>query len=117
MEPVTFANITVERCVACEGIWFDGTMARDLKKIKGGASVDTGSAKVGKEQGKMEGVDCPICGKAMVTRPDPYQPHIRYEVCPDADGVYFDAGEFRDYVTDSLGDVFKDVLASLRKKS
>lgn len=117
MEPVTFANVTVERCMACEGIWFDGTTARDLKKVAGGASVDTGSAAVGKEQDKMVGVACPVCGKKMETRPDTYQPHLRYEVCPDGDGVYFDAGEFRDYVTEGLGDFVKDLLANARKKS
>jgi Zn-finger nucleic acid-binding protein len=116
MEPVTFSGVTVDRCTACEGLWFHGTEARDLKKIKGSESVDTGSVKVGKEQDKITGVACPMCGKTMETKPDPYQAHIRYEVCPDADGVYFDAGEFRDFVKDDLGDFVKDLLAAARNK-
>jgi Zn-finger nucleic acid-binding protein len=114
MEPVTFSGITVDRCKACQGIWFDGVGHRDLKKAKGSAAVDTGSVKVGREQNKITGVACPICGKTMETRPDTYQPHIRYEVCPDSDGVYFDAGEFRDFTREGLGDFIKDLLA--RKK-
>jgi Zn-finger nucleic acid-binding protein len=111
MDPVTFSGVTVDRCTACEGIWFDGTEARDLKKIKGAESVDTGSAKVGKEHDAITGVPCPVCGSVMATKPDPYQPHIRYEVCPQAHGVYFDAGEFRDFVKEGLGDFFKSLLA------
>ena len=117
MEAVAFSGITVDRCKACQGIWFDGVEHRDLKKAKGAESIDTGSAKVGKEHDKMDGVACPVCGDEMAARPDPYQSHIRYEVCPRAHGVYFDAGEFRDYVKEGLADVFKDIMAGIRKKS
>ncbi len=117
MEAVAFSGVTVDRCVACEGIWFDGVEHRDLKKIEGSAAVDTGSAKVGKEHDKMEGAACPVCGEEMATRNDPYQSHIRYDVCPKAHGVYFDAGEFRDFVKEDLGDFFKDLLAGIRKKA
>lgn len=111
MEIVEFSGVTVDRCMACQGIWFDGTEHRDLKKAKNGGSVDTGSVKVGREHDKMTGVDCPVCGAAMETKPDPYQSHIRYEVCPASHGVYFDAGEFRDFVKDDLGDFFKSLLS------
>ena len=114
MEAVEFSGITVDRCQACEGIWFDGVEHRDLKKIKGAESLDTGSAKVGKEHDKMEGVACPMCGKAMEVKADPYQSHIHYDVCPDAHGVYFDAGEFRDFVKEDIGDFFKSLLNSKR---
>jgi uncharacterized protein len=115
MEPVAFSNVTVERCKACQGIWFDGIEHRDLKKIKGAESIDTGSAKVGKEHDKMTGVSCPVCSEVMEVKPDPYQPHIHYDVCPDAHGVYFDAGEFRDFVKEDFGDFFKSLLAKNRK--
>lgn len=115
MEAVAFSGVTVDRCVACEGIWFDGTEHRDLKKIKGAEAVDTGSAKVGKVHDAMEGVVCPVCAKVMEVKLDPYQPHIHYDVCPDAHGVYFDAGEFRDFVKEDFGDFFKSLLVKNRK--
>ena len=77
--------------------------------------MDTGSAKVGKEHDKMTGVGCPVCGAAMEVKADPYQPHIHYDVCPRAHGVYFDAGEFRDFVKEDLGDFFRSLLAKSRK--
>lgn len=110
MEPVEFSSVTVDRCKACQGIWFDGTEHRDLKKISGSGGIDTGSAKVGKEHDTHSDVPCPRCGQTMTVQVDPYQPHIRYEVCPDRHGVYFDAGEFRDYVKEDLGDFFKSLL-------
>jgi Zn-finger nucleic acid-binding protein len=115
MEPVVFSGVTVDRCLACEGIWFDGTEHRDLKKIKGAEAVDTGSVKVGREHDKMAGVPCPVCGTAMLVKPDPYQPHIHYDVCPESHGVYFDAGEFRDFVKEDFADFFKSLLVKNRK--
>ena len=115
MDPVTYAGITVDRCTRCQGIWFDGIEHRDLKKVKGSESIDTGSAKTGHKNDAMTGVPCPTCGLAMEVKPDPYQPHIHYDVCPAGDGVYFDAGEFRDFVKEDLGDFFKDLLAAKRK--
>jgi Zn-finger nucleic acid-binding protein len=61
------------------------------------------------------GVNCPVCGKVLEVKPDPYQPHIHYDVCPDAHGVYFDAGEFRDFVKEDFGDFFKSLLSKNRK--
>lgn len=114
MEPVEFSSVTVDRCKACQGIWFDGTEHRDLKKIKGADAIDTGSVKVGKEHDKMDGVACPRCGQTMIVKADPYQSHIHYDVCPEHHGVYFDAGEFRDFVREDLGDFFKSLLNSKR---
>ena len=110
MEPVEFSNVTVDRCLACEGIWFDGVAHRDLKKIRGAEAIDTGSVELGREHDKMVGVNCPVCGAVMEVRPDLYQPHIHYDVCPQAHGVYFDAGEFRDFVKEDITDFIKSML-------
>jgi Zn-finger nucleic acid-binding protein len=117
MEPVTYSGITVDRCSRCMGIWFDGVEHRDLKKAKGSESIDTGSAKVGHEYNTMTEVKCPVCGALMDNVADTYQPHIHYEVCPEAHGVFFDAGEFRDFVKEDIGDFFKGLLGARKKKS
>jgi Zn-finger nucleic acid-binding protein len=65
MEAVVFSGVTVDRCKACAGIWFDGVEHRDLKKIKGADTLDTGSVKVGGEHEKLEGVACAGCATAM----------------------------------------------------
>jgi Zn-finger nucleic acid-binding protein len=115
MEAVTFKTVTVERCTQCRGIWFDGVEHKELKALKGSESIDIGSAKVGKEYDEMEGVSCPVCAESMSRVADKFQPHIHYEVCPKGHGVFFDAGEFKDFKEETLGDFFKD-LSWVRKK-
>jgi Zn-finger nucleic acid-binding protein len=117
MEIVEHAGINVDRCTGCQGIWFDGLEHRDLKKAGGADSLDIGSAKVGRTHDAQVDVACPKCGSKMDTIADKFQHHIHYEVCPQGDGVYFDAGEFRDFVKEDIGDFFKGLLASRRKKS
>lgn len=109
MEKVTFNAITVDRCTQCKGIWFDGVEHKDLKKMKGSASIDIGSEKVGKEYDDMENVACPVCGEVMTTVADKFQTHIHYEVCPAGHGAFFDAGEFKDYKVENLMDFIKSL--------
>ena len=117
MEIAEHAGITVDRCTGCQGIWFDGMEHRELKKAGGSADLDVGSAKKGRENNALIDVACPKCGSVMDTVPDKYQKHIHYEVCPQGDGVYFDAGEFRDFVKEDIGDFFKGLLAGRRGKA
>jgi len=114
MEPVTHAGVTVHRCTRCQGIWFDGATYRTLKQKPGAEKIDIGKAAVGHKNDAMKGVLCPVCRSVMDMKPDLFQPHIHYDVCPNGDGVYFDAGEFRDFVKEGLGDFFKDILAGKR---
>lgn len=116
MEEVTFNGVTVERCTQCKGLWFAGAEHKELKKMKGAEAVDTGSAKVGKQYNDMEDVACPVCGEEMDTVADKFQPHIHYELCHKGHGVFFDAGEFKDFKEENLGDFFKDLAWLFTKK-
>jgi Zn-finger nucleic acid-binding protein len=109
MESVTHNQNTLERCTQCKGIWFDGSQHKLVKREKGAANLDTGSVKVGKEYDHMQDVGCPRCDLKLDRRPDPMQPHIFYDVCPQGHGIYFDAGEFRDFVEEDIGDFFKSL--------
>ena len=114
MLPVTHAGITVDRCAACGGLWFDGVEHLELRKIADAAVIDpeaNGSAAEGKNT-ELPIVRCPVCGAPMRVRFDAYQHHIHYETCPHAHGAYFDAGEFRDFVTDDWSDFFKGLFTS-----
>ena len=46
---------------------------------------------------------------------DRAQPHIWYEACTRCYGVFFDAGEFRDYKETSVLDFFRDLFAKERR--
>lgn len=109
MEKITYHKITVDRCTGCKGIWFPGTAHKELKKIHGSESIDIGSEKVGRVFDKISEVSCPECARQMSRLTDLFHPHIHYEVCPIHDGVFFDAGEFKEYKDEGLVDFFKSL--------
>ncbi len=96
-EAVAYEGIEIDRCTNCGGLWFDALEAEHLKEMKGSEAIDTGEAEVGQVYDESRLVSCPKCRVAMIRMSDPEQPHIHFESCPTCYGVFFDAGEFRDY--------------------
>jgi uncharacterized protein len=100
MEQVSFGGTTVDRCVSCKGIWFDASEHERLKSVEGAGEIDSppparaAGNPVGPPPGKIL---CPVCHTPMIQMTDHEQPHIKYESCTVCYGVFFDAGEFRDY--------------------
>ena len=107
MEFGTLNDMRVERCLQCLGIWFSEDGHRRLRKVKGSEQIDVGPAEVGREFDSAENVPCPVCNEIMDSLADSSQSHIRYEACPAGHGVFFDAGEYRDYKEKTIGDFFK----------
>ena len=114
MEKVTHAEIEVDRCTDCKGLWFDMLEHEHLKAVEGSEAIDIGDPKAGKDHDVIARIDCPVCRTQMIRMVDKDQPHIRYEACTTCYGVYFDAGEFRDYKEETILDFFKDLLAKNR---
>jgi Zn-finger nucleic acid-binding protein len=114
MEKVTFENIEVDRCTNCKGLWFDMLEHEHLKAMEKSESIDVGEAAVGKEYDKIDRINCPVCGSGMIRMVDRKQAHIRYEACTSCYGVFFDAGEFRDYKEETILGLFKDLFAKER---
>ena len=115
MQKVTHQAIEVDRCTNCKGIWFDMLEHEHLKAAEGSEAIDTGDAKVGKEYDKVADIDCPVCKTRMIRMVDLNQPHIWYEGCTVCYGLFFDAGEFRDYKEETVLDFFRDLFAKERK--
>ncbi len=114
MEKVTYGNIEIDRCIGCKGIWFDMLEHEELKAMEGSESIDIGEAKVGKKYNKIDKINCPVCETQMIPMVDKNQPHIWYEACIACDGVFFDAGEFKDYKENTVIDFFKDLFSKQR---
>ena len=115
MEAVSYENHQVYKCTGCKGIWFDKRKHQVLKKLKGSEVIDDGSTELGKKYNKIDHIKCPECHSPMIRMVDAEQPHIWYEECAVCDGVFFDAGEFKDFKEHTLSDFFKDITAGERK--
>lgn len=114
LEVVEYASIQVDRCTGCKGIWFDMLEHEHLKTIEGSESIDIGDEQVGRKYRDMTRVPCPVCKTDMIRMVDREQPHIWYEACTTCYGVFFDAGEFRDYKERTVMDFFRDLFAGER---
>ena len=104
----------VQRCTNCHGIWFKHSDLRRLKQSYMAEFVDTGDASVGREYNKISDIDCPECGTRLDEVSDEKQKHIWYETCPKGHGVYFDAGEFRDWKDETLMDHVRGWISGSR---
>jgi hypothetical protein len=88
--------------------------AEHLKKL-GGAGIDSGDAKVGKENNVQGKIKCPKDSSLMLRMVVNNQPHIWYESCPVCYGTYFDAGEFKDFSSESFADTVRAIFSKERK--
>ena len=110
MEKVTYQDIEIDRCTNCKGIWLDVFEKDTLKAKNGSETVDIGDKKAGKEYDKKKNVNCPKCLTPMVTKVLIEQKHIRYETCTSCYGVFFDAGEFKDFKEETVLDFIKGIV-------
>lgn len=115
MDRIQFHGAPFSRCEGCNGLWFDGIGHKAMKALERSESIDIGDEAQGHKLDGMPDVSCPVCGRPMDTLRDTFHPHIRYEACASGDGVFFDAGEFRDFKEEKLGDFFKSLTWYFRK--
>lgn len=116
MQPVVYEGIEIDRCTNCKGIFFDLLEADDLKGIAGSESIDIGDPKVGSNFDRMDiDVRCPKCNTLMQKKVDVDQPHIWYEKCPNCYGIWFDAGEFKNFKKETMMNVIKGIFRKKRK--
>ncbi len=112
---INFQGIEVDRCQDCQGIWFDSLEHEKLKEIENSESIDIGDPEKGKKLNKIDKINCPICNSLMVRMVDNNQPHIWFEACTICNGVFFDAGEFKDFKEYTVADFFKGLKAKERR--
>ena len=107
METVRYAEVEVERCTGCGGLWFDLLEHEDLKQVAGSEAIDSGDPEVGRRNDGVGPVHCPVDGVPLTRMVHARQRHLWYEMCPVCHGVFFDAGEFSDFKTESFSDLWK----------
>ncbi|MBE9128690.1 MULTISPECIES: zf-TFIIB domain-containing protein [unclassified Coleofasciculus] len=115
LQAVVYAEIEVDRCTDCQGIWFDSQEAQMLKEIQGSESIDTGDPQIGSKFNAIGDINCPKCKTKMTKMVDLEQSHIWYEKCPICYGIWFDAGEFKDYKEEGIQDIFRGIFSKERR--
>ena len=109
MGQITHDGITIDRCTQCMGLCFDGDEVNQLKASKDEYIVDIGDPKEGWKWDSHSDINCPRCGKVMEKSVDPKQKHIWFERCPEH-GLFMDAGEFKDFKSESILDRFRSLV-------
>lgn len=107
-------QVIIDKCNSCKGLWFDNGEAEQLKGGWMADFADSGDPTIGKTYNTVRDIKCPRCGKPMTKLNDPKQGHIEYEACAEH-GMFMDAGEFTDYKHETLLDIFRDAVASLKR--
>lgn len=99
LEQVVCSGIEVDRCLYCKGIWFDSFEVEQLKALKGSEELlDIGNPDMGNQLNRItDDVGCPRCKCCMTRIVDIDQHCIWYEICPACQGVWLDAGEFKQF--------------------
>jgi Zn-finger nucleic acid-binding protein len=115
LEAVVYAELEIDRCTDCKGIWFDSQEAQELKELQGSESIDIGDPKAGTKFNEVRDVNCPKCKTRLTKMVDLKQSHIWYEKCPVCYGIWFDAGEFKDFKEEGLADIFKGIFTGQRR--
>lgn len=93
MEEVKCDDVTIDRCISCNGIWFDQGEAESLSQLWIAEFFDTGDPKIGEKMDVVDTINCPRCGQLMKRFFDLGASQLQFEEC-DAHGKFFDAGEF-----------------------
>ncbi|MGN6151373.1 MAG: zf-TFIIB domain-containing protein [Lysobacteraceae bacterium] len=103
MHPVSDTEETVQRCTACNGLWFEIMAHEQLREEAERIDPVAPSPPAADEAFDPTApatrvILCPACGHyPLIHMVDPHQPHIRFESCKFCYGRFYDAGEFRDF--------------------
>lgn len=115
MAPIRHGDVEVDRCTGCHGLWFDAFEHEELKELRGSEQIDVALPAAPPGTAPPGEVKCPRCSIAMIRMVVAGQAHIAYESCGVCHGVYFDAGEFRDFREETLGERLRHYFGVARK--
>ena len=109
MEKVHFEQFVVDRCTACKGLWFGMLEREHLSELKNAEDIDTGAVDP-RQRDEKKTVKCPECHAQLIRMVDHQKPGIHFESCPVCYGVFYDAGEFREYKAHYVIDFFRGIF-------
>jgi Zn-finger nucleic acid-binding protein len=110
MQPMRVQQTEVDRCTACDGLWFDALEERDVLAKESIDLLDPPGAAAHAGHDEQRRVDCPRCHTPMIRLLDRQTRAVWYESCPVCYGKFFDAGEFRAIQPRRLMDVLRELV-------
>lgn len=114
MRPMHVEQTEVDRCVACDGLWFDALEEKDFQTKESIDLLDPPGATARTGHDEQRRVDCPRCHTPMIRLLDRLTRTVWYESCPVCYGKFFDAGEFRAIQPRTLMDVLREFVGKER---
>ncbi len=115
MEIVTFAGVTIDRCTACKGLWFDAHELTWLKEKNGSEIIDSAVPDVGSQMDTITDYPCPRCHVAMIRMLTSDDEPVNYEACTACFGIFLDAGEFQRISDTSMSAYLKGLFSRSKK--
>lgn len=99
---VEHEHIELDYCPECAGVWFDAgelellleTMQLEQSLLSLDSILTSPEAKSDEKKRK-----CPICGQKMKKATVGHQPEVLIDACNGGDGLWFDAGEVGQLIT------------------
>ncbi len=111
MKSIAVDQIAVDRCQRCGGLWLDAMgkeqLLADRKAVK---AIDTDPTAMGKRQGELTAIKCPLDHSAMIRMSAPGHGKVHFESCTVCGGMFFDAGELTELSKVSLGKRLRSML-------
>jgi len=109
MQSVTFKDIKIDRCTACNGLWFDALEKEHLDEFEDSASIDVGKPSTTPASPPAH-MNCPVCHTRMIEMVDHAHPSIHFESCKVCCGLFFDAGKYRQQKEQTMMGLFRDLF-------
>lgn len=88
---VEYADVEVDYCVSCRGVWLD---EGELELLFDGDDAAVAALLTGAGADVVEGERrCPACGRKMLKESTAGDAPVVYDRCRRGDGLWFDCGE------------------------
>lgn len=114
MNKVESSSFSVMKCSGCSGLWFRDGNHELAKEEKGAKKIDCDDTNAQSVYNEVRDINCPECKQRMIKMVDSAQLHIKFEACSPCRGVFFDAGEFKDYTEFTLVERVTQAVSILR---
>ena len=106
MKIVKWRGYEIDRCSDCCGLWFDKMEHVELTLEDRAYLIDVRALDRAKQFNKIRDIDCPHCKIRLIKINAKGKKEHCWEACKNCRGVFFDSGEFRDFIRSNATIVF-----------